>query len=334
MSRLYKRSDSPYWWYTRGTGSARIQTSTKCTSKSKAKLLQDKWDSLVFLEKHNFKVTRKSIFKMVDDYLAGLQIGTNESTFKRYRSSIQCFTAWLKESKHKDLKVHQFELDHGNEYVVYRIKQGKAPKTINEDVRMLILAWQYAQRRNYSRVNIWEDVDKPPKLIKNPRSALDLKIVKHVIENEENLKYKIFWSILSYTGMRVHDAMTLTKEDFIGDIIYFTPEKVAQYAIWTPCPLHKNLLKFKREDMYNIFSSKWFLDESRKKFQDLMRDYGSESKTIDYHSLRHSFASRLFEKGASVEDVRLLTGWTNTKTAEGYIHTQDQRLKNMIELSD
>lgn len=48
MSRLYKRSDSPYWWYTRGTGSARIQTSTKCTSKSKAKLLQDKWDSLVF----------------------------------------------------------------------------------------------------------------------------------------------------------------------------------------------------------------------------------------------------------------------------------------------
>jgi len=53
MSRLYKRHDSPYYWYTDGTGPDRVQRSTKTSNRRLAETIRDKWDEKRLLRKHN-----------------------------------------------------------------------------------------------------------------------------------------------------------------------------------------------------------------------------------------------------------------------------------------
>lgn len=58
-------------------------------------------------------------------------------------------------------------------------------------------------------------------------------------------------------------------------------------------------------------------------------------KDTDFHTLRHTFATRLFSKGATVKDVSTLLGHSSiTITANTYIHVIDQRKTDMVHLLD
>ena len=44
------------------------------------------------------------------------------------------------------------------------------------------------------------------------------------------------------------------------------------------------------------------------------------SKQVTPHSLRHSYATRLMERGVGIETVRILLGHANIKTTQTYLH--------------
>jgi site-specific recombinase XerD len=53
-----------------------------------------------------------------------------------------------------------------------------------------------------------------------------------------------------------------------------------------------------------------------------------------WYSLRHTFATRLLDRGASIYKVRLLLGHTTVTTTEIYAHLQPQKLHGTIGLID
>lgn len=67
-----------------------------------------------------------------------------------------------------------------------------------------------------------------------------------------------------------------------------------------------------------------------RRFKRLLRGLGLQERS--FHSLRHSFLSRLVRKGASVEAVRLLAGHSSLTVTERYVHATGGDLRRAIGL--
>jgi len=64
-------------------------------------------------------------------------------------------------------------------------------------------------------------------------------------------------------------------------------------------------------------------------FQDA-KEKAKINKDIGIHSLRHSFATHLLDKGTDIKFIKDLLGHFNIKTTEIYLHVSKEKLVNII----
>ena len=82
---------------------------------------------------------------------------------------------------------------------------------------------------------------------------------------------------------------------------------------------------------YRVIDIKLNEDYASKQFKKAVRDVGLNDN-IHFHTLRHSFASRLIQKGASVFVVKELLGHEDIKTTQIYSHLKTENLTEAISL--
>jgi len=80
---------------------------------------------------------------------------------------------------------------------------------------------------------------------------------------------------------------------------------------------------------FNPETGKPYVD-MKKGFKAACRRAGIEG--LRFHDLRHSFASRLIEKGVDIETLRDLLGHHSITVTERYIHSSDDRKRKAVEL--
>lgn len=219
--------------------------------------------------------------------------------------------------------------------------------------RVLKAAFNKAIDWNYTSENPFLKVKLPKRPLSNP-VFLTLDDLQRIINHTKNPIYKKIFLFAFFTGMRRNEIINLkwNSIDFNSKIIQikntetFTTKSKKERII----PMNKivfDLLKELYPQIIDINQSDYVfhkykgvkLDELylSKAFKKAVRENNKYEKvkidkSVHFHSLRHSFASNLVQKGTSLYIIKELLGHEDLKTTQIYSHLQNGNLFDAVGL--
>lgn len=173
----------------------------------------------------------------------------------------------------------------------------------------------------------------------NHPTFISLIELKKIIDKEDDSMYKLIYEFAFYTGLRISEIINLEWSDIdLGkgemkiqnkegyttkskrERIVPMNEKV-KYILSQQLNNSNYIFNVKGEQIKKIYLSK--------RFKECVRD-AKLNERIHFHTLRHSFASTLVQKGVNLFYVQKLLGHSQISTTQRYSHLRQQDLVNAI----
>lgn len=282
--------------------------------------------------------------RYIQKFITYLEIEKNASphTITNYQIDLKEFNSSLKEKplekiSHTDVRLF-----------LARMKEKKLSKrSVARKMACLRSFFRFLCREGYIKSNpaaglqtpkqekrlpIFLDVDKVVKLIESPD-----------IFDMYGKRDRAILETLYSSGLRVSELVGLNKEnvDFISGVLkVFGKGKKERLA-----PIGDRALRAVRSYLEKLGASKIkekkavFLNKSGRRMSDravrrVVEKYirkTSLSEKISPHSLRHSFATHLLDRGADLRSVQELLGHANLSTTQIYTHVSTEHLKRVYE---
>ena len=304
---------------------------------------RSKKDALLFL--NNFNESLKSISSKQSISLINFKneyvkfIGQTYS--KKYLSSIELsFRQLLKYIQ--DIPLKKISVRLAQEFLSMTYK--RTEKGAELYLRTLKAAfnravdWGYISDNPFKKVKLPKSQKTYPIFIKEDELNL---ILKHTNNDE----LKLLFIVAFNTGMRLGELTNLKWENInikektilIKNDNTFSTKSRKDRII----PMSKKVLElFQEKDSSKqmsgfVFSKsrgiKFNTDYVTKSFKKAVRKSELNDK-VHFHTLRHSFASRLVQRGASIYVVKELLGHSDVTTTQIYSHLEQSNLKDVINL--
>lgn len=315
MSRIYKREGSPYWQYTSGTPPHRIKRTTKQTNKALAKQIQKEWDRELTFGLIDLNIT---VSRFIDIYAKYIRSEKKH----RWATNICGGLNHLKRLfGHLRLRnLHDQQL---SEYKSIRKGEGISPTRIHHELGFINGMFEYAIYKGCANRNPAKLVSRPKKTPVIERVALPIKAIKEIIAEESVNRDKAVFSLALYTGMRSGDMCELKEKNVKNGYIDWIVSKNGKRCV---LPKHNSL-----KDMDLIMLAKTTNQKKvvSVKFKNKLKEKYDIYGTL--HSIRHTYATRLDELGASHMEIKYMMGHTMDDITWRYIHKNVDSLKKYID---
>ncbi|MBX2846283.1 MAG: tyrosine-type recombinase/integrase [Saprospiraceae bacterium] len=172
--------------------------------------------------------------------------------------------------------------------------------------------------------------------------VLTLEEVQSIFNNTHNWKHKMILKLIYACGLRVSELIQLeiSAVDGQAKIIRIFQAKGRKDRI---VPIPEELLQELRL-YYKKYRPKKYLFEGVGKDKQNPKPYSATSirkvlmravrrskinKRVVVHTLRHSYATHLYEHGIDLRSIQVLLGHNSSKTTEIYTHVANNHLKNI-----
>lgn len=186
-----------------------------------------------------------------------------------------------------------------------------------------------------------------PKLWKKIPDVLSVNEVEALLKTPDlkttrGLRDKAILELMYAAGLRVSEAVNLNIQDvnfdagFLRCIGKGSKERIVPLGKESTAAIKKylegarpKLAKGNKGESF-LFLSRLGKKVSRQSFWKLIKDYAERSrikKNIRPHTLRHSFATHLLERGADLRSVQEMLGHADISTTQIYTHVDKNRLK-------
>ena len=212
--------------------------------------------------------------------------------------------------------------------------------------------------RGFYRFLVEEKVIKndPTRIIDLPKSGLKLpdvlsfKEVEHVLNTPDinkpiEARDAAMIELLYAAGLRVSELVNLKVQDvnleacFVRVFGKGSKERVVPIGLYAKEKIDFYIKTFRATLLKNVASPHLFVARAgkpmtRQGFWKLLRKYGQKAgiiRKIKPHSLRHSFASHLLERGADLRSVQIMLGHVDISTTQIYTHVAREHLKKIHE---
>ena len=234
-----------------------------------------------------------------------------------------------------------------NTTIIERFIQSKLTEKksliINGYLRTLQGAFQRAVEFGYLHDNPFKKIKKL-KFPENESLFITPKEFDKILVAENDSLLRLIYKLAICTGLRMAEIRFLKWDsiNFENSTIHiinhseFTTKSKRSRIIPLHPALREELIAMKNQDKADefLFARNGFSltkDYISSRFKKAVRLAKLNDK-IHFHSLRHTFASRLIQSGVSLYVVSKLLGHADVKTTQIYSHLRDEDLKNAVNL--
>jgi integrase/recombinase XerD len=285
--------------------------------------------------------------ELIDSFLDYLSVerALAKNTILAYRADLNFYLDFIQKQGISILsKVTKNDIV---EFMLLQKTQGISPTSISRRLAAIRMFHRFLARERVLKSDPTTLIDSP-KLWKKVPDTLSLNEVEALISqpdvrDKQGARDKAILETLYATGMRVSELSNLKTNNVNLDIGFLrcigkgNKERIIPLGKKAIHSINRYLefsrphfLKKKVSDF--IFVGRGGNRLSRQSVWKLIKRYAKEAKikkSIKVHTLRHSFATHLLERGADLRSVQEMLGHSNISTTQIYTHIDKERLKTI-----
>jgi integrase len=272
------------------------------------------------------------------------EIFTNYKTNYVTREVVKSYKHMLMSlDKFLDGKINMNKLTqkHIDDYTAYLYSENYVPGGIKQSLSLLFASLRYAKKNNYlaESTNIVMPCIKVAQVEKKYLTEDEL---KKLLANCKNPDLIDIFLVAFMTGMRKSELINLTwrQVDLVKKgCVLDNKTSLTKTRKIRPVPLNdviaiiKNRFKKKIGDyVFTYKSKKWDKANLYFMFKSLAKKTFGKDTDINFHTLRHSFASHLVMNGVDIFKVSKLLGHSNIAMTQIYSHLAPSNLQEAVEV--
>jgi len=275
-----------------------------------------------------------------------LERGMSHNTVVSYQNDLKNLARWADE---KELKPLQFSAENIRDYLVFLHESGISARSQARALSTLRALYKYFLIEEWIQIDPTELIDSPKlgRHLPDVLSEADIdKIIGEIdLSTPEGERNRAMLEVLYGCGLRVTELVDLQLSHlrFNEGYIIVTGKGNKQRIV----PINSAAMKFVgiyKEQIRNHQSIKkghedvLFLNRRGAKLTRVMiftiiknlTEKAGIKKKVSPHTFRHSFASHMVNRGASLRVVQEMLGHESITTTEIYTHLNDTKLRETI----
>ena len=281
-----------------------------------------------------------------------LDKGIASNTIKAYKKDLELFTLWCLNNDIEYTKLQKKEI---NLYILSLKHKSFCSSTINRKLSVIKSYYDYLNQIGIIGLNplitlVTQKIDKClPKLLSEKEIFNLINRSKEIyFENpKKNVAYfriQVILEVLYSTGLRISELLNLKISQVanIKDKLYINGKGDKQrLVIFNKSALdllkkwinlmnknnkNKNSYLFENINNDNVVTRQQIYKDLKK----LAFLTNTDLEKLSPHSIRHSFATHMLNRGADLRSIQKLLGHSDISTTEIYTHVRQNRLKGLI----
>ncbi|MGB2705313.1 MAG: site-specific tyrosine recombinase XerD [Candidatus Omnitrophota bacterium] len=287
------------------------------------------------------------MLELVDQFLDYLSVerGLSQNTVKSYRHDLARFTEYL--ASRRIGKIKEATRRDVSKYLYFLKDKALASNSIARNLAAIKVFYRFLVAERIIKEDAAAALESP-RLVKGLPEVLNTSEVARMLEVPDKrdslgVRDKAVLELMYATGMRVSEMTDLLLGNLNLDVGFIRckgkggKERIipvgrqAKFAMEKYLEKSRPKLSGSPEDKH-LFLSRLGRKISRQSLWKMLKKYARTAgikRKISPHTLRHSFATHLLEKGADLRSVQEMLGHADISTTQLYTHINKARLKGI-----
>ncbi len=283
--------------------------------------------------------------ELIKEYLAHLAVerGLAENSVAAYRRDLRRTAHFLKQAG-------AGSFPDVNRALVARLlfwlrEEGFAPRTVARHIASLRGLFRYLLAQGYVKEDPTAHLESPSPWARLPgvlsQEEVERLLATPLTSDQAGIRDKAMLELLYAAGLRVSELVTLRLSDVDLEVGYVrcrgkgSKERVVPLGAEAQKWVHRYLasarpLLARGQSNAALFLNRLGRPLTRQGFWKILRAYAAASgidRRVTPHTLRHSFATHLLERGADLRAVQMMLGHADISTTQIYTHISRSHLK-------
>lgn len=258
--------------------------------------------------------------------------GYSASTMKTYLNEVSVFLQAIRNNDAKEFSPQRLR-----DYLQFCFEQLQlSENTLHSRINALKFYYEQVLKRE----KFFWDIPRPQKPMQLPKLLNETELAR-LFNALTNRKHKAILFTAYSSGLRVSEVAALELADIDGERMQIhvrnAKGKKDRYVNLSPVLLdilRQYIKGMKVKPRKYLFESEQtqtaYPTRSLQQIFTNARNKAGISKKLGIHSLRHSFATHLLDKGTDIRYIKDLLGHFNINTTERYLHVSKKQLVNVV----
>ena len=286
--------------------------------------------------------------ELIDEFINYLSVekGLADNTLYAYRQDLKKYISHLRLKR--VTSIEQTTKDNIISFIMKEKNSGLSANSISRHLAAIKGFYRFLVLERYLKRDI-SSVLEIPKLWHKLPEVLNLEEVERILKrpnlkNWLGIRDKAVLELVYATGMRASEITGLTRGNLNLEVGFIkckgkgSKERIIPFGKEAARAIERylkkvrpNLLK-KASASDSLFLTRLGKRMSRQTFWKMIKKYLKQTKikkNVSPHTLRHSFATHLLERGADLRIVQEMLGHSSISTTQIYTHINKERLKSI-----